>query len=75
VDGVGFTLLGAPSLLEQLAWAALQRAGTATLAEIASAVQHSEAEVVSALESLAFRRALIPAEAGGRYCALSALLP
>lgn len=74
VAGVGYTLLGAPSLLEQLAWAALQRAGTATASELAGVVQHSEAEVASALESLAYRRAVICAEGGGTWFALSALL-
>jgi hypothetical protein len=75
VEGIGFTLLGAPSLLEQLSWAALQRAGSATVGEVALAVQHSEVEVASALESLAYRRALIPGGPAGRYLALSALLP
>ena len=75
VEGIGFTLLGAPSLLEQLSWAALQRAGSATVGEVALAVQHSEVEVASALESLAYRRALVPGEPAGRYIALSALLP
>jgi len=73
VEGIGYTLLGAPSLLEMLTWAALQRAGTATVAELAQVVQHEEAEVASALESLTARRALIPAD-GGTYYALSALL-
>lgn len=75
VEGVGFTLLGAPSILEQLSWAALQRAGTASIGQVAAAVQHGELEVASALESLANRRALMPGESAGSYCALSALLP
>jgi len=75
VEDVGYMLLGAPSLVEQLCWAALERAGTATLSELASTVQHAEEEVASALESLAYRRALIPADASGTYYALSALLP
>jgi len=74
VAGVGYTLLGAPSLVEQLCWAALQASGTATLGDVARAVQHAEAEVASALESLAYRRAVIPADASGTYYALSALL-
>jgi hypothetical protein len=74
VEGVGYTLLGAPSIMEQLSWAALQRAGSATVGEVADAVQHDQVEVASALESLANRRALIPAEAAGSYYALSALL-
>jgi hypothetical protein len=74
VEGVGYMLLGAPSMVEQLCWAALERAGTASLGQVADAVQHEEAEVASALESLAYRRALIPADATGTYYALSALL-
>jgi hypothetical protein len=74
VDGVGYMLLGAPSMMEQLCWAAVQRAGTATLAQVASVIQHSEVEVASALESLVYRRALIEADATGTYYALSSLL-
>lgn len=74
VDGIGYTLLGAPSLVEQLAWAALERARAATLDEIARAVQHQQAEVASALESLAYRRAVLPPDGAGAYRALSALL-
>jgi len=75
VEGIGYTLLGAPSLLEQLSWAALQRAGTATAGEVALALQKTEADVASALQNLAYRRAVIPGDAGGSYHALSALLP
>lgn len=74
VAGVGYTLLGAPSMVEQLAWAALERAGTATTEVVAAAVQHQPAEVASALESLAYRRAVLPADREGSYRALSALL-
>ena len=74
VEGVGFTLLGSPSLVEQLAWAALERAGTAPLAELARAAQHPEAEVASALESLAYRRAILADDVARAYRALSTLL-
>jgi hypothetical protein len=74
VEALGFVLLGAPSLVEQLAWAALERAGTATLPQLAETVQHPQPEVASALESLAYRRALIAADATGTYWSLSALL-
>lgn len=74
VEGVGYTLLGAPSLLEQLAWAALQRSGSGTVAEVAVVVQHREEEVASALESLAYRRAVLPGAPASTYHALSALL-
>ncbi|HSJ15474.1 MAG TPA: hypothetical protein VK939_13715 [Longimicrobiales bacterium] len=74
VEGIGFTLLGAPSLLEQLAWAALQRNGTGTVMEVAVVVQHREEEVASALESLAYRRAVLPGSRPLTYHALTALL-
>lgn len=74
VDGVGYTLLGAPSMPEQLAWAALQHARVASARELQGMVPHAESEIASALESLALRRAILPAETSGRYYALSALL-
>lgn len=74
VEGVGYTLLGAPSLLEQLAWAALQRTGTGSAADVARVVQHTEQEVASALESLAFRRAVLPGAQPLTYHALTGLL-
>ncbi|NJD10404.1 MAG: hypothetical protein FIB01_08210 [Gemmatimonadetes bacterium] len=74
VAGMGYTLLGAPSMLEQLSWAALQQAGSATAREVAAVVHKDESEVASALDSLAYRRAVVPGEAPGSYYALSALL-
>lgn len=74
VEGVGYTLLGSPSMVEQLAWAALERSGAAPLGELATVVQHTEAEVASALESLAYRRAILADEATHTYRALSTLL-
>jgi hypothetical protein len=74
VEAVGYTLLGSPSLVEQLSWAALERAGVAGLTTLADAVQHREAEVASALESLANRRAILSDDATRTYRALSTLL-
>jgi hypothetical protein len=74
VEGLGYTLLGAPPLLEQLVWAAVQQAGTATIAQVAEAVQHPLADVASALASLARRRAVVSAPDAAAYCALSTLL-
>jgi hypothetical protein len=73
-EGVGNVLLGAPSMIEQLAFAALERAGFATAAQLADGAHHSEAEVASALESLTDRRALVASERPAGFFALTALL-
>ncbi len=73
-EGVGNVLLGAPSLIEQLAFAALERSGFASASKIAEGTHHTEAEVASALETLAQRRALIPSERPEGFFALTALL-
>ncbi len=73
-EGVGNVLLGAPSLIEQLAFAALERAGFANALKIAEGTHHTESEVASALETLAQRRALIPSERPEGFFALTALL-
>lgn len=73
-ESVGYTLVGAPGLVEQLAWAALQQAGRATAAQIAEGTHHSEAEVVSSLETLAARRAVVPGSREHEYYAVTALL-
>jgi hypothetical protein len=78
-ESLGHTLLGAPSMVEQLAWAALQAEGFATAARITAAqveagAHHSEAEILSALESLTDRRAIVANERPEGYFALTALL-
>ncbi|MEO5510037.1 MAG: hypothetical protein ABIV28_04565 [Longimicrobiales bacterium] len=73
-EGVGNILLGAPSMIEQLAFAALELAGFATAAQLADGAHHTEAEVASALESLTDRRALVPSERPEGFFALTALL-
>lgn len=74
VAGVGYMLLGAPSTLEQLCWAALQQAGSASVREVADIVHKGEEEVAGALQQLVYRRAVIPGDTAGSYYALSALL-
>jgi hypothetical protein len=73
-EGVGNVLLGAPSMIEQLAFAALERAGFATAAQLSEGTHHTEAEVASALESLTDRRAVVVSERPPGFFALTALL-
>jgi hypothetical protein len=73
-DGLGPMLLGAPSMVEQLSWAALEQIGFATAAQIASGAHHPESEVASALESLNDRRAVVASERPQGFFSISALL-
>ena len=73
-EGVGHMLIGAPSVVEQLTWAALENAGFATTAQLSAAVHHTEAEVASALESLIDRRAIVANERPEGFFAITALL-
>jgi hypothetical protein len=69
----GFTLLGAASAFERLAWSRLQLLRSASVEALAGAVGAPVAETRTALESLAARRTVLRME-GGRYLALSTLL-
>lgn len=73
-DGMGYVLLGAPSMVEHLAWAAVQRLAFATTEQVASGAHHPLAEVESALETLTHRRALVPSESPAGFYSLTALL-
>lgn len=73
-DDIGVMLLGAPSLIEQLAWAAVQQLGFATSAQVAEGAHHPQAEVDSALETLTHRRALVASEHPAGFFSLTALL-
>jgi hypothetical protein len=69
----GFTLLGAASAFERLAWKRLQLMRSASAETLAGTVGAPVAETRAALESLAARRTVLRSE-GERYLALSALL-
>jgi hypothetical protein len=73
-EGMGHVLLGAPGMIEQLAWAALERLGFANASQIAEDAHHSPPEVASALESLTRRRAIVADDALPGFFALTALL-
>ncbi len=74
VEGLGNILLGAPSMVEQLAFAALERARIATAAQVAVEAHHPVEEVATALESLYLRRAIIATARPEGFFALTALL-
>lgn len=73
-EGIGHMLLGAPSMVEQLSWAALQQIGFATASQIATGAHHAQAEVLSALESLTDRRAILASDQPEGFFSLTALL-
>jgi hypothetical protein len=73
-DGMGHVLLGAPGMVEQLAWASVQRLSFATAAQVAQGAHHSVAEVESALETLVQRRALVASESPPGFYSLTAML-
>ena len=73
-NGVGFTLLGTTTGREQAIWVALERAGFASLPELARATDHTEADARELLDGLARQRVVLPVDPPHAYYALSALL-
>jgi hypothetical protein len=73
-DGMGTVLLGAPAMIEQLAFAALEQIGFATSAAIAEQVHRPEPDVHAALQNLAGKRVVLETPRPEGFFALTALL-